>query len=316
MCFRPKNVYLYFNEKTKKQLIKFRDFGFFCYGSDPNDGLYKFQSNISIGCGHCAECAMQKSRDWTTRIILENYYSKDSYFFTLTYNDQNYTKSLLKSDLKEFIKKVRNYYYKHFKIDGIRYYAIGEYGSKSARAHYHILFFNLPIKKSMDKDITFKKVSKSINGDYIFEVPLFDKLWNKGFVSIGSVNKQSIGYVSRYCNKKKLSYMTTEDYAKLDLIPEFSLMSKKPGIGFQYVEDHFEEILKNNFKVYVDGQAYVLDRSTIRKFLPELSDRNKVKYFSRVAGVASERYNFVNNITNEQRERLYLEKIKSLKRSI
>ena len=57
--------------------------------------------------------------------------SYNAYFFTLTYNDENLPtdRQLDKTHLQDFFRSLRK------KWKGIRYWAIGEYGSEKGRRH-------------------------------------------------------------------------------------------------------------------------------------------------------------------------------------
>ena len=64
--------------------------------------------------------------------------------------------------------------YENYKV---RYYAIGEYGSQFQRPHYHVLLFNVPTE--------------------LIRI-MAEKIWKKGNVHIGRVERKSIGYVAGY----------------------------------------------------------------------------------------------------------------------
>lgn len=54
-----------------------------------------------------------------------------------------------------------------------------------------------------------------------------------GFVGLSDVSYKTCAYVSRYCAKKAFSIDQPEGAS-----PEFTLMSRRPGIGKYYLEDH------------------------------------------------------------------------------
>lgn len=65
--------------------------------------------------------------------------STSAFFLTLTYNDEHLPPGaqLSKRDLQLFIKRLR-------KVNpGIKYFAVGEYGTDKGRPHYHLVIFNL-----------------------------------------------------------------------------------------------------------------------------------------------------------------------------
>lgn len=105
-------------------------------------------------------------------------YQESAYFVTLTYSDSNVVyapipnqngeviyevQTLVKKDVQDFIKRVR----KGIK-EKIKYFAVGEYGNKTWRPHYHLLIFG--IKKTGPRLMAY----------------LLEK-WDKGFITIDSV---------------------------------------------------------------------------------------------------------------------------------
>ena len=93
-------------------------------------------SLISIPCGKCLSCRLNRARDWANRCVLEASNFKENSFVTLTYEDAYVPKKLCKSAVQLFIKKLRNDGFK------IRYFAVGERGDEKGRPHYHIIVFN------------------------------------------------------------------------------------------------------------------------------------------------------------------------------
>lgn len=171
-----------------------------------------------VKCGHCIECLIARSKEWAFRVEAESKVAKSGYFITLTYSDvevplvfdeeYNPLTTLVKRDLQLFIKRMREHQarYSDWKI---RYFANGEYGSKTKRAHYHGIFFNVE-----------KKTKEKIH-----------ELWGKGFVKVGEVNAKTIRYVTNYMLMKDI------DVIKPQAKP-FVLMSRKPGIGANYIDDN------------------------------------------------------------------------------
>ena len=182
---------------------------------------------------------MQRRRsEWSFRLKEEMRYAKSAKFITLTYNEEMCPRSeeglmaLNKRDLQLFIKRIRK------TNDGkIRYYGIGEYGTKTARPHYHLIIFNID--------------RKNIDG--------LAKLWyaktdkgkvNLGHIHIGNVNDASIHYTTKY----HVNYERLKFKEKYGIPNEFAVMSK--GIGKQYLEragywnkkGGFMYVINNGFK--------------------------------------------------------------------
>lgn len=161
-----------------------------------------------VACGRCTNCRINKKREWKGRLLLEAAHSTvEGSFITLTYNDQHLPKngSVSVREAQLYIKRLR-----HFLGGGMRYFLVGEYGTKSWRPHYHILLFNWrPL---------------------LAETMIRGAWQEKGFVSISTINTERCNYVCDYTVKR----MTTkEDPRLLGRNPEFHLQSRRPVIGFQ-----------------------------------------------------------------------------------
>lgn len=160
---------------------------------------YTFQH----ACGRCLACRIRMRDEWAIRIILESQQYATSLFVTLTYDQENYPEdgSLSKRELQLFNKRLRK------NIDQkYRYFACGEYGSKTGRAHYHAILFGL--SEEYEKWI--------------------EKSWSKGFVNVKIFNPgRHAKYVAKYITKAIGSQKFLQDGRQ----KEFALMSRKPGIG-------------------------------------------------------------------------------------
>jgi len=195
-----------------------------------------------VPCGKCLECLQKKRADWSFRLQYELKKATSATFLTLTYNDENIKqkngfKTLHKKDLQNYFKRVRH------ETPKIKYYAVGEYGSKYGRPHYHAIVFNSDNDTLRDK--------WSINGETI------------GRVSTDSVTPASIHYVTGYVigkygniDKYGMPVLTEED--KLKEKP-FAIMSK--GLGVDYVEKAAKYHIENKtFTAKHEGHKFYLSR--------------------------------------------------------
>lgn len=173
---------------------------------------------VTVPCGKCFACKETRRNDWTIRLREEAKDHDKSIFLTLTYNDENliysdYLPTLYKPDLQNFLKRLR----KNLKGRKIRYYAVGEYGGKTIRPHYHLIIFNM----SSD-DI--KVIERSWS--------TYDQKTNKhtpiGQIHIGDVGIRSIKYVTKY-------HVNRNEHPQ-GIEKEFTTMSTKPAIGKSYVK--------------------------------------------------------------------------------
>ena len=210
---------------------------------------------VEIPCGQCIECRLQRSRRWADRCMLELGYHESSYFITLTYDNEHIPKNplidfetgeiyaenatLVKKDLQDFMKRLRRAYeYKGYE-NKLRFFACGEYGSQTLRPHFHIIVFGLKLD-----DLTLYK--RNFNGDNLYNSAFISKLWKKGFSVVGDVTWQSCAYVARYIMKKHLG-KDSDFYDVYNIEPEFTLMSRKPGIARQYYDEHKDELFYQDF---------------------------------------------------------------------
>lgn len=171
---------------------------------------YRFHGG-EFPCGGCLPCQTNRRRMWTTRIILESYCHENNSFITLTYADlprgaygppAPYVWSLDPNHLRDFWKRLRGQ-------SGLRlrYFAVGEYGEKFGRAHFHAAVFGLPATS----------------------IDLVRKAWGFGEVHVGTLTQESAQYIAGYVCKKMITSM---DYRLMKKRREFSRMSNRPhGIG-------------------------------------------------------------------------------------
>lgn len=192
---------------------------------------------IEIPCGNCLECRLKYSRDWANRMMLEAKEWTNNYFVTLTYDNEHLPfnddglMTLCPDDFTKFMKRLR----KHFKDNVIRFFGCGEYGDKSNRPHYHIILYNVPFD-----DLEFFSMS---NGYALYNSATLNKLWPYGHSIVADVSWKSCAYVARYVLKKQKG-INKSFYEKIKISPEFSRMSRRPGIGRNYFDLHYEDIYK------------------------------------------------------------------------
>lgn len=166
------------------------------------------------GCGQCLPCRINRRRMWCTRLMLEATQHEFSYFVTLTYAPDFYPPggTLVLRHLQLFFKRFR----KAIEPLHVRYYAVGEYGDRSSRPHYHLLLYGVPLE------------------DHVFDRQDWRKCrcvlcasWDMGLCHTGRLEPDSVSYVVSYVVKR----MTAKDDARLNgRYPEFAVMSKMPVV--------------------------------------------------------------------------------------
>lgn len=180
-----------------------------------NGKVYNDLGYYSVPCGQCFACRINKTSQWTFRLMLELTDWDDACFITLTYDDENLgNPSLDFEDLKLFWKRLR----KAIQPKKIRYYACGEYGDTHGRKHFHAIIFGLPCN-----DSTRLLISRT----WTFCSPERFLYHGKG---VAPVNIDDIAYVAGYCQKKLTGELGKEAYLDKGLIPPASRSSRYLGL--------------------------------------------------------------------------------------
>jgi hypothetical protein len=241
---------------------------------------------ITVSCGQCIGCRLERSRQWAIRCMHEAKLHDDNCFITLTYRDDCLPKgnTLVMRDFQLFMKRLR----KRFG-NSIRFFHCGEYGEKFGRPHYHACLFNF--------DFPDKVLWKKSNGMSLFTSAILDELWPYGFSTIGSVTFESAAYVARYIMKKKFGDNARLHYADIDFStgellferkPEYVTMSRRPGIGKKWIDSYMDDTYKDDFIVldggkkvrpprYYDSQYELFSPSDYQR-IKNLRKRNSVKF--------------------------------------
>lgn len=178
---------------------------------------------VQVPCSKCLPCLINRRSDWSFRLMQEWKRSQSSAFITLTYSAKFVPDTgVSKKHFQLFMKRLR-------KRSGLklRYYAVGEYGSKRKRAHYHAIIFNF-------------------QGDEKF----LQSIWSSpetgepfGIVHIGKVSEASIRYTTKYIIQRR-------ENIPQGLNPQFSLMSRQYGIGAHYLSDNMVNWHRQNAANY------------------------------------------------------------------
>lgn len=196
----------------------------------------KEQDMIWLPCGQCIGCKLDYSRKWADRMILELQVMKKGVFCTLTYAAAPKNYSLNKAHLQNFMKEVR----RNFPDVKCRFFASGEYGEKYHRPHMHVILFGLDMSDFNVKGYEpLEFCGTNELGQPYFRSNFFEaELWTRGNVWLSNVSWETCAYVARY-TLKKLDHKEW-DPEELGIQKEFSLMSRNPGIGAEYLKQHPE----------------------------------------------------------------------------
>lgn len=215
-------------------------------------------------------------------------------FITLTYSDESIP-SDRSVDVREwqlFAKALRK------KISPFRFFHCGEYGDRLHRPHYHACLFGL----DFNDDRIFLKTSKA--GDALFTSPTLDSVWKKGHAVIGEVTFDSAAYVARYIMKKVNGNQAENHYAWTDETtgevhlrrPEYTTMSRRPGIGKEWFDRYGGEVFRGDF-VVTNGRKAQPPKYYDRLF--EMEAPEEMERIKRARAMQAGK-----NVWNQTRERL------------
>lgn len=236
-----------------------------------------FSYPVTVSCGKCLECERQHSLEWAFRIMDECSKYECNAFVTLTYNNENLPEPpfVSRREVQLFMKRFR----KEVAPLKVRFFACGEYGKKNQRPHYHAILFNW-----FPDDAFFWQKDGDID---LFRSPLLEKVWTKGFSSVGKVTEKSALYCAKYMNKYAY-HQAPQAYSAFPedptcpftdkITPPFVQMSNRPGIGFGSVYD----CDLNTDRIYRNGKWIKIPRYYLKVmeqdgiYLDEFKERRRI----------------------------------------
>lgn len=215
----------------------------------------KFMKNMTIShkgakitgqrrCGQCTACRITRKQEYQLRIILESRLHEHSSFVTLTYNDNYYPEggNLSKRDLQLFIKRLR----KRLKVP-IKYFAVGEYGENTHRAHYHLIIFGAQyqyleyhVRRAWSEFLDINRAEPDADENYE----------EMGMIECAQANSARAAYVARYTVKK----MTSMQDERLDgRQPEFQIHSN--NLALKYAHKLADQLVDSDDVIGTSGMT-------------------------------------------------------------
>lgn len=192
-------------------------------------------NELQVPCGTCGFCLKTRASNWTFRLQQEALISDYAYVALLTYNDEhlvygdseidgNTYPILHKPDLQKFFKRLRKWTSKRENSKPIRFFAVGEYGGKYKRPHYHAIIFNA----------TQEEIYKAweLNSEAL------------GIVFVKQLREGGLGYLTTY-------FMLENEWPIQKGLPkQFAVMSRNPGLGNNYLTGKSIRWHKDGLKNY------------------------------------------------------------------
>lgn len=247
-CYHPLKAIVNGETANGKKNLKILSSGWLAEYQARNGHPFPAEHLVTLPCGQCVGCRLEHSRQWANRCMLELKDHKSAYFVTLTYDNDHVpvsyyadpntgealeALSLSKRDWQLFMKRLR----KAHPSPPLRFFMAGEYGSTTFRPHYHAIIFGLELNDLVP-------YKRSEIGYQYYTSETLQKVWSVdgvpiGYVVVGEVTWETCAYTARYV-MKKLNGDLSEFYKFHNIEPEFTLMSRRPGIARNYYETHPE----------------------------------------------------------------------------
>lgn len=177
--------------------------------------------------------------------MLESFLHEANSFITLTFSEEHLPDdaSLSVRTLQLFLKRLRE----RVGAPGLRFFGVGEYGDETSRPHYHVALFGL---RNEHPDGWRGRCPCSVCG-----------AWRFGDVHAYELSRFLAQYMAGYVVKK----MTSKEDPRLGgRYPEFSRMSRRPGIGAGAVE-----VLGKSVVDQETGEIHLVDEDVPSQFRME-----------------------------------------------
>jgi len=189
---------------------------------------------VTISCRKCDQCVAARKRHWIGRINAEAETAKSVTFATFTYDggyDRNEAYFLKYIDFQRLLKRLRRRGHR------FSYVAVGEYGSKASRAHFHALFFWDGPEPSVpyDRRIPY---AKNPTGQE-------QNIWPEGFIQFERPrSKQACAaYLMDYLDKDNVDCLK---------------YSKVPALGEKYLLEYAAKIGRNGLTLFRESDRYTI----------------------------------------------------------
>lgn len=114
--------------------------------------------------------------------------------------------------------------------------------------HYHAIIYNLP-------DCILEPCSTWVKGQALWKKGSMinrslNDIWKRGFVTIGELTRKRCGYCAKY-------FVDKQEVDPIQ-VPNFNLMSRRPGIGLAHVENIKEKVRYfNSTSLLTDNGKYI-----------------------------------------------------------
>lgn len=241
-------------------------------------------------CGRCPACLKRKRNDWISRFYVEMKKHTFAQFVTLTYRDECIPLSICdmpsldKRHLQAFFKALRK------EVGDMKYYAIGEYGPRTHRPHYHALIWS------------------ECSLDDMYEMVL--EHWHHGNIKIAPVVDARLGYIANFhiVVDNRQSFILEEGRA-----PEFTLSSKHLGTPSdelldKIVHDGYHQRQGYKYSIprrwleLLDDSVRIVIQHHQQQYMNDVIDAQQDETFEQVRQRSARRQNTVDTFVKKTRK--------------
>lgn len=259
-CFRPSRVW--FHVDGGRALFRFP------IGEDPLD----YVEGVAR-CRKCIGCKADRARDISLRASHEARFVGVGSFLTLTYDREHlpwdtvrlsdegqrsalahpasvmpFQGSLCRSHLVLFMKRLRKALWTSHKVR-VRAYAVGEYGGRTLRPHYHLCLFGHDFR---DDRLPF---GESKGGHPQWRSAVLDALWGKGICWINELGQEVAQYAAKYAVKGQGTRhelrMARDGLVEVE--PPFDSMPHGKALGLPWLHEFWSDVFPRGLVVLRGG---------------------------------------------------------------
>ena len=217
---------------------------------------------VPVPCKDCWRCRSNRVNDYVGRALAEAAASDWTACITLTYapRDDLSDKVLTPRHFQDFIRSLRKR--GHRNKNKLRYLAVGEYGDKKGRSHFHAILYGKGKRIAGFNGTEEREWIKGPNDDDWTDGP-----WPHGHVQ-GSYSSdiRAVRYICKYLQKNERGQF-------------WLTLSKKPTLGFDWFQEKARQAVEAGVLPYgfeylppggQPGHSYLMTGATRRDYLLEI----------------------------------------------
>lgn len=234
------------------------------------------EGNLKLPCGKCPECIKLRSFEWGIRVKHELALHDEAMFLTLTYDEENlhhaFNPAGIKKPFQDFMKSLRKHAKKKLSV-----MVSHEYGTKTLRPHHHAIIFGYNPSNQ-------KFLRSAPSGNPLFTAPIIEKLWNKGFHSIGEANEKTAYYIASYALKGK-NHIHFDENGEEQKLTDTMDTSRRPAIGLHFFLYNMKQIVDSKQLIprYYQKKMTDLSNGYIGNYLKSQFSTKDIQQFTRQA---------------------------------